>query len=1498
VADASGDVTSFNYVGNNLSQVRVATAASATTTRTRYAYDGQNRLTSVVTDLTPDDNSVADGNTYSTTYTYVGGTSQVASVIQSDGTALSFTYTLVDGVSKIGTVTDGQGQKTTFSYAAGQTTVTDPLQYATVYAYDAAGQLLSVSAPAVGGSAQVTQFGYDSKGNVLTVTDPRGKVTTYVYDANGNRIKETNAAGDVVTRNYDLASNNLLSETQSPDGTSALTTSYVYDAGNRPRFVVSPEGRVREYVYNADGLRASAIDYTSAIYTSAGTPTEAGLASWAASVAARSAAINRTDYTYDARGQVVKTSSYSDTAKQIALAYVQNPLPAGVARNGSAFSFTSSYQTSNSNASIDSTSFALGASLQFEITTPATLTRNMLSAGFASDSAAMRVNFDGAGINTVMRTGSTTTYPGWNAAKPNTTYVIEMSTSANGAASMLVYEKGRDRSTGWTQTQQFQPGEALRFTAIANSGPTAAAQTPGSSTTIVLDKIIAYAAPGAPDFIAIPLTPTTMTSGITRNGSALTLTSTNQATSVWPGTSGPSIALGATVQFEVSTPAVLTSSLLNVGLDSGAWMTEGGARVRVAFSNNNITASAQNGLTVTSKNLGVAKPNTTYVVEIATGTDGATTVYVYEKGQSRATAFTATYQFQPGVAVRFAAETYSGPTAAAGAAGSSNSIVVDKITMRSTAADNGTAPPAKTTLTKSYVYDQHGRLLQSIDGNNKTSASFTYDGLGRQLTATDALGNVSLTTYNNMFSFVQLVQANGLIIRSFYDAAGNVTTTQQVSATGLYSRTQNSYDADGRLRMTETMDGHATYYLYDAAGRQSATIDANRNLTAYYYNADNQVTRTVQYAGAVDVAQLKAANGNWRELSVADLHLDATGSRSIWNEYDAAGRLGATVDATGSVTRYQYDHAGRLTAAIRRAKAIDPATLANVYAANSIADTASPDDLIDRNYYDKDGKLRAEVDAQGYVTEHRYDALGQRIETIVHQSALTPAYLGTTPALDPLIATSGGVASHERYFYGVNGQLAGTLDNGNYLTEVKYDLNGNVSSRRHYAVAVSAPGAARMADLGYATSDADLLTSYSYTARNQVETETAPGGILTRYSYNKIGQLTETRVGLGSGIESAQAKRYNEKGSVTAELSVEGAALLTANMTPAEVDGIWLRYGTSYTYNSNDLRLSATDPNGNKTRYYYDALGNLTRTINALGEVTALAYNAFGQVVSKTAFATRIDAATLATLTGAQNNADALQVIDSFKSVQLDSTQSFEYDGDGHLTATVDALNNRGTIHYDVFGRADATEQQNVPGTNTPAPASDPGGRSFYDADGRLAASLTSGGSLTAYSYNALGQLTDRITYSKPVAFDITAASMKTLLADPSAQRDTAHDLHQRYFYDARGLLAATMTAEELFGGQVLWSVVRNTYDGNGNLLTRTAYANKVPTADALPAAASYPADNAADSIVAYAYDSANRLLATATAQNAVNPSVPGVRNWSVVRNSYDLIGRLAMVTA
>ena len=55
-------------------------------------------------------------------------------------------------------------------------------------------------------------FGYDAKGNELTVTDERGNTTTTVYDANDRIVRQTDALLGVQTFSYD-ANGNLLSQT-------------------------------------------------------------------------------------------------------------------------------------------------------------------------------------------------------------------------------------------------------------------------------------------------------------------------------------------------------------------------------------------------------------------------------------------------------------------------------------------------------------------------------------------------------------------------------------------------------------------------------------------------------------------------------------------------------------------------------------------------------------------------------------------------------------------------------------------------------------------------------------------------------------------------------------------------------------------------------------------------------------------------------------------------------------------------------------------------------------------------------------------------------------------------------------------------------------------------------------------------------------------------------------------------------------------------------------
>jgi YD repeat-containing protein len=192
---ANNEVTYYDYSGNNLSAIRTVAQDGSTSTRVRYAYDGSNRLTTVTVDLTPADNSIVDGKTYVTSYTYddsAGTSRRIASVSQSDGSRLDITYTLVGDSYRVASVKDALNQTTTYSYdtTAGQTTVTDPLNVASRYSYDAQGQLTQVQTGITAAKPQgLTQlyYTYDAQGNVKAVTDALGASISFQYDDHGNQ---------------------------------------------------------------------------------------------------------------------------------------------------------------------------------------------------------------------------------------------------------------------------------------------------------------------------------------------------------------------------------------------------------------------------------------------------------------------------------------------------------------------------------------------------------------------------------------------------------------------------------------------------------------------------------------------------------------------------------------------------------------------------------------------------------------------------------------------------------------------------------------------------------------------------------------------------------------------------------------------------------------------------------------------------------------------------------------------------------------------------------------------------------------------------------------------------------------------------------------------------------------------------------------------------------------------------------------------------------------
>ncbi|MEN9866333.1 MAG: hypothetical protein RL748_1923, partial [Pseudomonadota bacterium] len=224
VSDAFGGSTRYDYQGNLLSEIHTISsqAGGRDQTRVRYHYDGSNRLDRVTVDLSPQDNSVSDGNVYVTEYTYDGASHRLASISQSDGSSLAFTWQYVNSAFRVATISDALGRKTTYTYATNITHVSGSNGVQS-YEYDQKGQLTRSRT----GLSQL-DFSYFDNGDVQQISeiggiDGRTRVTTFGYDSNGNAISQTDNNGSIINRVFD-GKNQLISEKVTLDSNTRLIT--------------------------------------------------------------------------------------------------------------------------------------------------------------------------------------------------------------------------------------------------------------------------------------------------------------------------------------------------------------------------------------------------------------------------------------------------------------------------------------------------------------------------------------------------------------------------------------------------------------------------------------------------------------------------------------------------------------------------------------------------------------------------------------------------------------------------------------------------------------------------------------------------------------------------------------------------------------------------------------------------------------------------------------------------------------------------------------------------------------------------------------------------------------------------------------------------------------------------------------------------------------------------------------------------------------------------
>ena len=181
-------------------------------------------------------------------------------------------------------------------------TATDALSLTTTYTYDpATGNLTAIAQPAVGGQTPQQSFTYNARGQVLSATDPTGKVTQYAYDTTTEKL--LTVTDDTGTGHLNLLTQfaydsvgNVTSKTD-PDGHAALTA---YDALRRATQLTAPAplSYVTTYAYDPDGRVLTVVNDPGAAPHLAQTTT-ATYSPSGKKLTETDPSSNKTTYTYD-----------------------------------------------------------------------------------------------------------------------------------------------------------------------------------------------------------------------------------------------------------------------------------------------------------------------------------------------------------------------------------------------------------------------------------------------------------------------------------------------------------------------------------------------------------------------------------------------------------------------------------------------------------------------------------------------------------------------------------------------------------------------------------------------------------------------------------------------------------------------------------------------------------------------------------------------------------------------------------------------------------------------------------------------------------------------------------------------------------------------------------------------------------------------------------------------------------------------------------------------
>jgi RHS repeat-associated protein len=519
------------------------------------------------------------------------------------------------------------------------------------------------------------------------------------------------------------------------------------------------------------------------------------------------------------------------------------------------------------------------------------------------------------------------------------------------------------------------------------------------------------------------------------------------------------------------------------------------------------------------------------------------------------------------------------------------------------------------------------------DGVNKVSETdkrgntthFEYDALNRVIKTTDPAPFTAQT--------VEITYLDASNRKAERDRRGTQTITQTDSLARVRSITRagvvletNTFDGNDNKVATSDADGHTTHFAYDAADRlisETAGYGSNvASTTKFRYDANGNRTEE-RDARAAQVGEPFSKKSTYDELNRVLTVTDGEGGVTTYG-YDAEGNRTLVRDALGNETTFAYDELDTLTSVTQ------PGGVVTRYGydsnRNRLTQTDGNNHTVEMKY-DKLNRMTDLIQFGGFTTTHEFDGNGNevtltdpkgqkthstfdelnRLHTVTYVALPEEVPLmwmrttgvvytrdqngnlvqvdesvasGTDPpralrtlrqydALDRLVSDTtplpDGKTATVTYTYFANGNRAGITVPDRPATTYTYDSQNRLDN---------------------VTTEAGT-TRYTYYADGLQKETIHPNGVSATHQYDRADRVTSIVNGNPIETLSSYQYTYDAEGNRKSQIEVNGSA--------PEL--------TTYTYDTFNRLKSVTYPidltfrNGRVVTYEYDGVGNRLREI-------------------------------------------------------------------------------------------------------------------------------------------------------------------------------------------------------------------------------------------------------------------------------------------------------------